>query len=151
MTHLLTSAERAPFGVIYRVILGFVLFPLASLVRLPITAWWGGTVQILTLLIALRVGPAVIRKAVRFPDEIRTVWAERRQLAKRHDSYQWRKLSWIGLGLCGYLALAGDHRPSRTIPSLACLSAGVAGSVIWARRRRGADVQNVLSGILAGD
>lgn len=124
---------------------------MGAFLGLPTENWWGATVLILAVLAALRVGPAIVRRVFRFPDDVREVWAERRQLAKRYDSYQWRKLFWLGVGLCAYLALRRDGQPGKLGLSLACLLGGVAGSLVWAKRRRGADVQNVLSGILAGD
>lgn len=151
MTSILTTAERAPLGAVYRVILGFVLFPLASILRLPSTNWRDVTVLILSLLVVLRVGPAAVRRVFRFPDGVKAVWAERRQLAKRYDSYQWRKLFWLGLGLCAYIGLSRDFQPSRAIPSLACLLAGAVGMAIWSRRKQSAEVQAILSGVLAGD
>lgn len=151
MNRLLTGVERTPHAAVYRVVLGFVLYPMGDFLRLRTESWWGGTALILAVLVTLRVGPAIARKAFRFPDDVRAVWAERRQLAKRYDSYQWRKLFWLGLGLCGYLALSRDFQPGRVAPALACLLGGVAGSLIWAKRRRGAEVQDLFLGILEGD
>ena len=83
------------------------------------------------VLIALRVVPALVRKVGRFSEPVRTIWSERRQTAKRYDSYQWQKLFWIGLGLT--LSVAFSERRSMALGALAsfCVIAGTLGLVTW--------------------
>ena len=50
-------------------------------------------------LFLLRLVPAALRRLLPFSTETQDVWRERRRLGKRYDSYQWRKLLWIGLGI----------------------------------------------------
>jgi hypothetical protein len=62
---------------------------------------------------------------------VRAVWAERRQMAKRFDSYQWQKLLWIGIGLTLRLAWS-DRRPAALLAlAVACLGAGALGLATW--------------------
>ena len=63
---------------------------------------WIDLALFLALLIGLRVGPAVLRKVLPFSAEAKQIWLDRRQIAKKYDSYQWQKLFWVGLGLLPY-------------------------------------------------
>ena len=64
---------------------------------------------LLLVLLLLRVVPAVVRKVVPFSAELREAWSVRRRTAKLYDSYQWRKLMWIGAGLALYVAVSGQY------------------------------------------
>jgi hypothetical protein len=65
--------------------------------------------------------------------EAKKLWAERRNIGKQHDSYQWQKLFWIGLGLLPY-AVAGDGlRTGQLAMMLICLVGGGAGLLFWRR------------------
>jgi hypothetical protein len=78
--------------------------------------------------------PAILRKILPFSAAARTVWAERRQMAKRVDSYQWRKLFWIGMGL-GLFTLQSGHRfPALLGLTFGCLAAGAIGLATWRYR-----------------
>jgi len=83
------------------------------------------------VLVALRVIPAVVRRLMPFSDAIQAVWGERRQLAKRCDSYQWQKLLWIGLGLALYTVLSGQYHTSRITICSVCLVSGALGLASW--------------------
>ena len=60
---------------------------------------------LLLVLLLLRVVLAVVRKVVPFSPELQEAWSERRRMAKLYDSYQWRKMLWIGAGLALYIAV----------------------------------------------
>ena len=93
----------------------------------------GGTVVpfFLAVLAAVRLLPAVIRKVGRFSQPVRDIWTERRQMAKRFDSYQWQKLFWIGLGLMLHVGMS-DQRPTALFALAAgCLGAGALGMATW--------------------
>jgi hypothetical protein len=79
----------------------------------------------------MRVAPAVVRQAVPFGETLRTTWSERRQLAKRFDSYQWQKLLWIGLGMTLFVWQSG--RQSTPVVALALFSvvSGAMGLGFW--------------------
>ena len=49
---------------------------------------WTSLAMFIGLLIALRIVPAVLRRALSFSAEAKELWGERRHIAKRHDSYQ---------------------------------------------------------------
>lgn len=130
--------EQAPFGELYRVVIGYLIFPV--FLHLPGVAepTWGLILWFLAILLSLRVGPLLLRKALPFSDEILGIWSERRRMAKRFDSYQWRKLLWFGLGMSIYLVLA--ERAPRWGVALAvfCIIAGGVGQLIWRWRVRAA-------------
>jgi len=116
---------------IYRLAIGFVLVPLFG--------WWHGDEGsdwrlfpfFLVVLLMLRVVPAVVRAVLPFPEDLQARWLGSRVLAKRFDSYQWCKLVWFGLGLAGYLAIAGRAQPVQIILCLASLVAGGLGALRW--------------------
>ena len=87
----------------------------------------------LGMLVALRVAPAVLRHILPFSAEAKTIWAERRNIAKQYDSYQWRKLFWIGLGLLPYAAVGGGLKTGELVVTIICLICGGAGLLLWRR------------------
>ena len=86
---------------------------------------------LLVILLMLRVVPAAIRRLAPFSDRARTIWVERRQIAKRYDSYQWQKLFWIGVGLALYTVFSHQYLFSRIVVLLACLLSGALGLARW--------------------
>jgi hypothetical protein len=94
---------------------------------------WIDLVLFLALLIGLRIGAAVLRKLLPFSAEARKIWLDRRQIAKLHDSYQWQKLLWIGLGLLPYAVVGGGLRSGELVLMVICLIGGGAGLLIWRR------------------
>lgn len=128
---ILVGLDDGAAGALLRVGLGYVTG----------TAWlflgglgvpgWTVLPFFLAVLIGVRLVPAVIRRAIRFSEPVRSVWAERRQMAKRFDSYQWQKLLWIGLGLTLRLAWS-DRRPAALLAlAIASLVAGALGLATW--------------------
>ena len=110
---------------------------------MPLYVWVGGVESdqwmiLLFLLVALagmRLVPAILRRLLPFSSSIRAVWARRRTVAKRHDSYQWRKLAGVGLGWLAYLVFWGSFRSPAKYLALACLIAGLCGAVLWRIRK----------------
>jgi hypothetical protein len=90
----------------------------------------------LLALLTLRVVPVVVRRILPFSDEARDAWSRQRLLAKRFDSYQWRKLLWIGLGLGVSAAWAGQTGPVPSVLAVACMLAGGLGAMMWRRVTR---------------
>jgi hypothetical protein len=86
---------------------------------------------LLAILLMLRVAPVLIRRLVPFSDWAQRTWAERRELSRRYDSYQWRKLLWVGLGLALYVALSWEATSLRIAISLTCILAGALGLARW--------------------
>jgi hypothetical protein len=105
---------------------------------------WYVVLWFISVLLALRLLPAVFRKALPFSREVRDIWIERRQTAKRFDSYQWRKLIWLGIGLAGYAVLSKNSGGIVGALTVFCLLSGGVGTLIWRRRAmvgRNASVQ----------
>ena len=96
---------------------------------------WTFPALFLGMLVALRVVPAVLRHILPFSVEAKTIWAERRNIAKQYDSYQWQKLFWIGLGLLPYAAIGGGLKIGELVVTLICLIGGGAGLLLWCRTR----------------
>ena len=128
---LIVGMDSSPWGAVCRGTIGFL--------AIPATSWlWGGdrsgwmTVPLLlVILLMLRVVPALLRRLMPFSDTARGVWYERRQLAKRYDSYQWRKLFWIGVGFAFYSMISGRYMTSRIVVSAFCLLSGALGLAMW--------------------
>jgi hypothetical protein len=133
---LLLRAEEPPFSYIYRMVIGFVLPPLLFLVHGRSSSAWALVLFLVCVLMALRIIPAIVRHVFPFSAEIQELWKERRQLAKRYDSYQWRKLFWIGVGLGISMGFSRNLRGSELLVGLACLVGGGLGMVVWRRRSR---------------
>jgi hypothetical protein len=128
--------ETAPWGAIYRVVIGCV-------VPFVVELLWGEShsgfllmLALLGALLSLRVVPFIVRKLIPFSTTARTAWIERRQLAKRYDSYQWQKLFWIGVGLTLYTIIPGKLTSSGIAISSLCLLSGALGLFIWRNKGR---------------
>lgn len=85
----------------------------------------------LCALISVRFATLVARRVVRVSPEVTKIWTIRRQYAKLYDSYQWRKLFWIGLGMACYFAISGRHPIEWVILCSSCLGAGLVGIWRW--------------------
>lgn len=139
---MVLGLENFPCGIIYRALIGWFLMPMC----LPLV---GGSARpgmllvfFLLVLLALRVGPGILRRVLPFSRAIKEVWAERRALSKRFDSYQWRKLFGLGLGWLGYLLVSGTARNFPLILAMACLFAGALGLAFWHRASKGLVTQS---------
>ena len=96
---LLLRLEQPPMDGLYRAILGFSFFPLLTRIVGENPSSWTLLACFLGLLFTIRLVPALLRKALPFSRAVLAAWAEQRKIAKRYDSYQWRKLFWFGVGL----------------------------------------------------
>jgi hypothetical protein len=142
---LLRRVETPPWHAAYRFAIGYVLIPLFT--------WWhgdGGTTLrfvpfFLLALLTLRVVPAVARHLLPFSLDAQSEWFRQRLLAKRFDSYQWRKLMWFGLGLGSYLTVSGRAQPTQIVLAASCVCAGGIGAWIWRRHARAGPVVAVPS------
>lgn len=128
---VLLNIDDGAFGALYRVAIGFATLPAMSLLLGNDGSDWTVVPFLLSILLLLRIVPAVVRKLVPFSGAVREAWAVRRRTAKRYDSYQWRKLMWIGVGLALFTAVSGQFSPSRIVVCSTCLLAGAAGMVRW--------------------
>lgn len=100
---VLANLEATPLGALYRLAIGYLLIPsLTALTGGKHAGWWL-LPWFLVVLVGLRVLPAMLRKVLKFSPELSAAWLERRMMAKRFDSYQWRKLLWFGAGIGSYV------------------------------------------------
>lgn len=145
MGKLILGLETLPWNILYRVAIGYGVMPAAMLA-------FGATptlpqlfLALLVILLSLRIVPGVLRRVLPFGREVKNVWAERRALAKRYDSYQWQKLFGIGVGWAAYLFL--HKRTSGAPVALAgtCVVAGAIGMMFWVRVSRVLAAQTVPS------
>ncbi len=127
-------ADSPSWHRVYRLAIGFSVAPLFGWWRGDRGSEWLIVPFFLAVLASLRVGPAVARRLMPAPDAVLARWARRRRLAKRFDSYQWRKLLWFGLGLAAYLALVEGARVSTVALTAGCLLGGSVGEWRWRGR-----------------
>ena len=132
---LLLALEERPWNVVYRMAIGFSAFPLYRGLYGFHASGWSLACFLLAGLFLLRLVPAVLRRLLPFSAETQDVWRERRRLGKRYDSYQWRKLLWIGLGIG--LSVLLSHSTERgtvgVVTALLFLVPGLAGWIAWRR------------------
>lgn len=127
----LLNLDVGVLGALYRVAIGFAALPAMSFLLGRDASDWLLIPFLLVILLALRFGPAVLRRVLPMSGAVKDVWAQRRRVAKRYNSYQWRKLMWIGLGLALYVAVSGQFTSTRIGIVLGCLLAGAAGTARW--------------------
>jgi len=127
----LISIDRSPLDAVLRALLGFACIPLLSLFGQDVRSAWVLTIALLLLMLSLRMVPVFLRRLLPLSPEVTAVWAERRQIAKRYDSFQWQKLFFIGLGLAGYMLVSRELLTSAIAVSSFCVLFGAIGLVRW--------------------
>lgn len=140
LEQLLLKLDRAPWNAVYRMALGFCILPVFRLLSGGSDRVWMTVALFVGLLIALRVGPALLRAVLPFSAETKGIWFQRRQIAKLHDSYQWQKLFWIGLGMLVFAVTGGGLETGEQILTAICLAGGAAGLLLWQRNKPGVAV-----------
>jgi hypothetical protein len=91
---------------------------------------------LIVVLVGLRLVPAAARKVLGFSPAALALWAERRQTGKRVDSYQWRKLLWIGMGLGIDVVVREVGAVPPAALALFCVVSGLIGTIAWRARSR---------------
>lgn len=129
----LVDLDSGASGAIFRVTLGLCIPPVFRALSGGRDQIWIELGLFLALLVALRVGSAVLRKVLPFSAEVKKIWFDRRQIAKLHDSYQWQKLFWIGLGLLPHALPGNGLTAAEMVLAAICLIGGGAGLLIWRR------------------
>ena len=124
---LIVDLDVWPWSAAWRAALGLAIPPAFGALAGGRDQVWISIALFVGLLLALRVLPAVMRRLCPFSAEAKAIWMERRQLSKRHDSHQWQKLFWIGLGMLPALAAAHGPRSGELVLALFCLVGGSAG------------------------
>jgi hypothetical protein len=133
--HGLTLIDDALCGALYRMAIGYWTQPLYSRFVGETAPGWCLALWFLSVLMALRVVPAILRTTLPFSERISATWADRRRMAKRFDSYQWRKLTWFGVGLAAYALWSGSPAQGGIALAVVCLVGGGLGEVAWRRRQ----------------
>jgi len=133
LERFLINLDNWPWSAIHRVALGLAIPPVFRALSGSRDSVWISLGLFIGLLVLLRLGPAVLRHALPFSVEAKQMWAARRNIAKLHDSYQWQKLFWIGLGLLPYAIIGDGLRHGELAVTLICLIGGSAGLFFWHR------------------
>lgn len=139
LERFLIRLDSEPWSAVWRVVLGFAIAPVCRVISGSHDQVWVEIALFVALLIGLRVIPALVRAVLPFSVETKVVWFQRRQIAKLHDSYQWQKLFWIGLGLLAFDAVDGSLETGDLAITAFCLIGGAAGLLLW-RRKAGIEV-----------
>lgn len=133
LERILIGLDSWPWGAISRVALGLGIPPAFRALSGSRDVVWISLALFIGLLVALRVVPAVLRRVLPFSVEAKEIWAARRNIAKQHDSYQWQKLFWIGLGLLPYAIIGDGLGNGERVVTLICLIGGSTGLLFWYR------------------
>jgi hypothetical protein len=130
---LLLHLDVGPSGAFWRAALG-LLFTLGLRSMLPAASLPAAAAALLALLFCVKAGAVVLRRVAGGSPEVAAAWTWRRSLARDHDSYQWRKLTWFGLGILG-AGLLGSVAPWEHALGGACLLAGLVAEPFWRVKR----------------
>lgn len=136
MGKLILRLETFPWNILYRVAIGYGVMPIAVFLHGVTPSLSQLLLVLLAILGLLRIVPGVLRRVMPVSRDVKAVWAARRVLARRHDSYQWQKLFGIGVGWAAYLFL---HRRTSGAPvalAAACVVSGAVGLMFWLRVSR---------------
>lgn len=127
---LLLHLESPPWSALYRIGLG-LSFVYTYNWLVGSNSVWIYVACLLAFLFSLRLFPAIMRKVLPFSRDLNHVWSERRAMAKRFDSYQWRKLFWLGIGIACFEAAADDAHAIVTISAGLFIVCGGLGLLMW--------------------
>ena len=100
---------------------------------LPTASWIGLVAVQLLAMLGLRLFGIALRRGVRFSETTLETWAIRRKIGKYYDSYQWKKATWIGLGILFYVLLFARARSDFLGLAVVCIAAGAIGILAWRR------------------
>jgi len=128
---MLLSIDRNPVGGLVRTLIGFFFIPALSLLRQDVRSGWTLIFGLISLLLCLRIVPALMRKLLPLSSDVKAVWSERRQIAKLYDSFQWQKLLFTGIGLACYSLVSRELLTSSIVVSGFCVLFGGIGVVKW--------------------
>jgi len=131
LNRFLIGIDSWPWSATYRIAIGLGIPPVFRALPAERDSIWPFLAAFVGLLVALRVVPLVLRRVLPFSAEAKQVWLERRLLARHHDSYQWQKLFWIGLGLLPYVVTDAGARKGELLVTIVCLIAGGLGLLLW--------------------
>jgi len=128
---ILVSIDRRPFDAALRSFVGILVIPILSLLRQDVRSGSSLIIGLLVLMLSLRIVPVFVRKVLPLSPEVNAIWSERRQIAKRYDSFQWQKLFFTGMGLTCYMLISRELFTSTISVSGFCLLFGAIGMARW--------------------
>ena len=135
LEQLLIRLDSGAWSAAWRMTLGLCIPPVFRALLGGRDSILASMVLFIGLLAFLRLVPALLRGIVPFSIEAKKVWKERRFIAKRHDSYQWQKLFWIGLGLILYAIIGDRLKNGELAVAVVCLVGGCLGLLFWSSVR----------------
>jgi hypothetical protein len=138
---MVLALENPPWDSLHRAVIGYFVMPAYHHLVGEGGAPWKLFAFFLVVLVALRIVPGMIRRLLPFSRDVKTVWVDRRALARRYDSYQWRKLFGLGLGWLVCLLVSGEARGAALFLAVACLVTGTLGLVFWHKRSKALSAQ----------
>ena len=130
---LLLQIDQPPWSILFRIAIGYTL-PFVYRWKTSGETGWVFILWFIGTLISLRVIPAVFRKLFPLSHEVKMAWMERRTLTKLYDSYQWKKLSWFGIGLLASVFSSVTLDTPIFAVAFFCLLGGGAGVLFWKKR-----------------
>ena len=134
LDRLIVRLDEAPFGPLFRVVLGFAAASIWVALPARFQPAWLVVPFFLVVLLSIRVAALVVRRLFRFGPEVRAIWTQRRGTAKRYDSYQWQKLLWFAMGMWIVVwRTDGENGALRFLTYLA-LASGALGLSFWIHR-----------------
>lgn len=133
LERVLVRLDELPYVVLPRMVFGY--FVVAVWDRLLGARGWLLLPLFVLSLIGWRMGMMVARRVLHFGPAVSAIWLDRRQLAKRADSYQWQKLFGMGLGMAVYAASVEQRSGALVALTLFCLLSGAIGLGIWLKSR----------------
>jgi hypothetical protein len=118
-------------GALLRVLLGLA-FTVTVGRALPDAGLGKVILLFLLMLFGIKALAALARGIIPTSQVVRECWAWRRELARYHDSYQWRKLLWFGVGILA--SWPTGLRGSWQIPlGASCIGSGLIAQFLWRR------------------
>jgi hypothetical protein len=128
---LLFALDESPFDAIWRIAVGLAVFPFTDFLFKKKDSMVSSIEGLLIVLFLTRLLPLFIRKIIPFSASIKQAWFKRRNTGKNFDSFQWKKLLWIGAGMLFYVAFSGSWEIGRVLPVVVCVIAGAIGMYRW--------------------
>lgn len=128
---VLLALDRSPWDVCYRALIGFGLTPLFLRTIGGHGDTWRLFLFLLVTLAAMRIVPGLVRRLIPVSDHVKVVWADRRMVARRYDSYQLRKLLGIGIGWALFLLIEPEVWWGAMWLALAGIAIGLLGLAFW--------------------
>jgi len=128
--------DEWPCQALYRMALGFAIPWICVKLLSQDPAGSGMVAGFVAGLILIRAVPLVLRRVLPFSGELEGLWFQRRMLSKTYDSYQWRKMFWMGVGMTLFGIGFGSFLGAIRWLSVFCLLTGIVGIWMWNRVAR---------------